>query len=182
MRSTTILGVRRGDRVAMGGDGQVTLDKQIMKATARKVRPIFQGRILVGFAGAVADAFTLFDRLETRLEAHHGNLHRAAVELAREWRTDKFLRRLEAMMIVMDRENIFTVSGNGDIIESDDNLAAIGSGGPYALAAGRALTRHTGMAAEEICRNSLEIAGEICIYTNTSLTILTLDDVQGEEG
>jgi len=182
IRSTTVLAVQRDGKGAIGSDGQVTLGNTVAKHGAVKVRPLFGGKVLAGFAGGAADAFTLFEKFEGHLEHYRGHLKRATVELAREWRTDKFLRRLEAMMIVMDRENIFTVSGNGDIIESDDNLAAIGSGGPYALAAGRALTRHTGMAAEEICRDSLEIAGEICIYTNTSLTILTLDDVQGEEG
>ena len=171
MRSTTILGVRRGDRVAMGGDGQVTLDKQIMKATARKVRPIFQGRILVGFAGAVADAFTLFDRLETRLEAHHGNLHRAAVELAREWRTDRVLRRLEALLAAMDRERTFLISGTGEVIEPDDGLIGIGSGGGYAVAAARGLLAHTDLPPAKIAEESLRIAAGLCIYTNENIIV-----------
>ncbi|MBN1825795.1 MAG: ATP-dependent protease subunit HslV [Candidatus Eisenbacteria bacterium] len=171
MRSTTILGVRRGEKVAMGGDGQVTLDKQIMKATARKVRPIYQGRILVGFAGAVADAFTLFDRLETRLDAHHGNLHRAAVELAREWRTDRVLRRLEALLAAMDREHTFLISGTGEVIEPDDGLIGIGSGGGYAIAAARGLITHTDLPPARIVEESLRIAAGLCIYTNDHIVV-----------
>ena len=171
MRSTTILGVRRGDSVAMGGDGQVTMDKQIMKATARKVRPIFQGRILVGFAGAVADAFTLFDKLEIRLEAHHGDLHRAAVELAREWRTDRVLRRLEALLAAMDGKRTFLISGTGEVIEPDDGLIGIGSGGGYALAAARGLIAHTDLPPARIVEESLRIAAGLCVYTNDNLVV-----------
>jgi len=171
IHATTILGVRRGDTVAMGGDGQVTLDKQIMKATARKVRPIFQGRILVGFAGAVADAFTLFDKLETRLEAHHGNLHRAAVELAREWRTDRVLRRLEALLAAMDRERTFLISGTGEVIEPDDGLIGIGSGGGYAVAAARGLLAHTDLPPAKIAEESLRIAAGLCVYTNENIIV-----------
>jgi len=171
MRSTTILGVRRGDSVAMGGDGQVTMDKQIMKATARKVRPIFQGRILVGFAGAVADAFTLFDKLEIRLEAHHGDLHRAAVELAREWRTDRVLRRLEALLAAMDGKRTFLISGTGEVIEPDDGLIGIGSGGGYALAAARGLVAHTDLPPARIVEESLRIAAGLCVYTNDNLVV-----------
>lgn len=171
MRSTTILGVRRGDSVAMGGDGQVTMDKQIMKGTARKVRPIYRGRILVGFAGAVADAFTLFDKLETRLEAHHGDLHRAAVELAREWRTDRVLRRLEALLATMDKERTFLISGTGEVIEPDDGLIGIGSGGGYAIAAARGLVAHTDLPPARIVEESLRIAAGLCIYTNDNLVV-----------
>ena len=182
VRSTTVLGVLRDGKGAIGSDGQVTLGNTVAKHGAVKVRTLFGGKVLAGFAGGAADAFTLFEKFEEHLERYRGHLKRATVEMAREWRTDKFLRRLEAMMIVMDKEDIFTVSGNGDIIESDDNVSAIGSGGPYALAAGRALAQNTTLGAEEICTKSLNLAGEICIYTNTHITILTLDDKPGEEG
>jgi len=171
MRSTTILGVRRGTTVAMGGDGQVTLEKQIMKARARKVRAIYQGKILVGFAGAVADALTLSDKLEMRLEAHHGNLHRAAIELAREWRTDRILRRLEALLATMDRKHTFLISGTGEVIEPDDGLIGIGSGGGYALAAARSLLAHTELPAREIVGESLRIAAGLCVYTNENIVV-----------
>ena len=171
IRSTTILGVRRGPIVAMGGDGQVTLEKQIMKATARKVRRIYQGKILVGFAGAVADAFTLFDKLETKLQAHHGNLHRAAVELAREWRTDRILRRLEALLAAMDTEHTFLISGTGEVIEPDDGLLGIGSGGGFALAAARALMKKTDLPPREIVEESLRIAASLCVYTNDEIIV-----------
>jgi ATP-dependent HslUV protease subunit HslV len=182
IRSTTVLAVLRDGKGAIGSDGQVTLGTTVAKHGAVKVRTLFGGKVLAGFAGGAADAFTLFEKFEGHLERYRGHLKRATVELAREWRSDRFLRRLEAMMIVMDHEDIYTVSGNGDIIESDDNVAAIGSGGPYALAAGRALAQNTDLSAEEICTRSLNIAGEICIYTNTHVTILTLDGTPGEEG
>lgn len=171
MRSTTILGVRRGDAVAMGGDGQVTLESQIMKSTARKVRRIYQGKILVGFAGAVADAFTLFDRLEHKLEAHHGNLHRAAVELARDWRTDKILRRLEALLATMDSEYTYIISGTGEVIEPDDGIIGIGSGGGYAIAAARGLIAHTDLPPVRVVEESLRIAAGLCVYTNTNIIL-----------
>lgn len=171
VRSTTIIGVRRGNAVAMGGDGQVTLDKQIMKGEARKVRRIYQGKILVGFAGAVADAFTLFEKLEAKLEAHSGNLPRAAVELAREWRSDKILRRLEALLVAMDREHSLLLSGTGEVIEPDDGLLGIGSGGGYAIAAARALVSNTDLPPADIARSSLEIAAGLCIYTNDKIVV-----------
>lgn len=183
IRSTTVFAVLRDGKGAIGSDGQVTLGNTVAKHGAVKVRTLFGGKVLAGFAGGAADAFTLFEKFEGHLERYRGHLKRATVEMAREWRSDKFLRRLEAMMIVMDKDDIFTVSGNGDIIESDDQVAAIGSGGPYAFAAGRALTENTELSAEEICRKSLHLAGEICIYTNTHLTVLTLDGpVAQEEG
>jgi len=175
VRSTTVLAVLRNGVGAIGSDGQVTLGNTVAKNGAVKVRPLFEGKVLVGFAGGAADAFTLFEKFEGHLERYRGHLKRATVEMAREWRNDKFLRRLEAMMIVMDSQNIYTVSGNGDIIESDDNVAAIGSGGPYAMAAGRALVDNTELGAEDICRKSLMIAGNICIYTNTNITVLTAE-------
>jgi len=180
VRSTTVLAVLKDGRGAIGSDGQVTLGNTVAKHGAVKVRTLFDGQVLAGFAGGAADAFSLFEKFEGHLERFRGHLQRATVEMAREWRSDKFLRRLEAMMIVMDRKNIYTVSGNGDIIESDDNLAAIGSGGPYALAAARALNSHSSLSAEEMCREGLKIAGEICIYTNTHITLLTLDPMEGE--
>ena len=181
LRSTTVLAVLRDGRGAIGSDGQVTLGDTAVKHGAVKVRVLFGGQVLVGFAGGAADAFTLFEKFEGHLERYRGHLSRATVELAREWRSDRILRRLEAMMVVMDKSLIFTVSGNGDIIESDDMLAAIGSGGPYALASARALLRNTSLAAEDICRKSLAIAGEICIYTNQELTILGLDDKESTD-
>lgn len=176
IRSTTVLAVLRNGQGAIGSDGQVTLGNTVAKHGAVKVRTLFGGQVLAGFAGGAADAFSLFEKFEGHLERYRGHLKRATVEMAREWRSDKFLRRLEAMMIVMDKDNIFTVSGNGDIIESDDDVAAIGSGGPYALAAGRALIQNTDLSAREICQKGLQLAGEICIYTNTHLTVLGLDD------
>jgi ATP-dependent HslUV protease subunit HslV len=175
LRSTTVLAVLRDGKGAIGSDGQVTLGNTAVKHGAVKVRKLFGGKVLVGFAGGAADAFTLFEKFEGHLEKYGGNLKRATVELAREWRSDRILRKLEAMMAVMDKNDIFVVSGNGDIIESDDDLTAIGSGGPYALAAGRALSQNTELGAADICRKSLEIAGQICIYTNTSITLLELD-------
>jgi len=172
---TTILSVRRGDRVAMGGDGQVTLGNIVVKATARKVRRLYQDRILAGFAGATADAFTLFERFEAKLEKHQGNLLRSAVELAKDWRTDRMLRRLEAMLAVADRESSLIITGMGDVLEPEQSLIAIGSGGPYAQSAARALLENSELSAEEIVRKSLEIAADVCIYTNRSLVIETLD-------
>ena len=175
-RATTILCVRRDGRVAIGGDGQVTMDETVMKARARKVRSLRDGRILAGFAGGVADAFTLFEKFESQLERHPGNLTRAAVELAKEWRSDKFLRRLEALLAVADRDHSFLVSGNGEVIEPDDGLLALGSGGAYALAAARALRTHSSLAAPELVRTALEIAGDICVYSNREITVLELED------
>src|SRR5687767_15730596 len=163
---TTILSVRRGERVALGGDGQVTLGNVIVKASARKVRRLYQDRIVAGFAGGTADAFTLFERFEAKLEKHQGNLTRAAVELAKDWRTDRMLRRLEAMLAVADTEVSLIITGNGDVLEPEQGLIAIGSGGPYAQAAARALLENTELDAESIVRRSLAIAGDLCIYTN----------------
>jgi ATP-dependent HslUV protease subunit HslV len=171
VRSTTILAVRRNGRVAVAGDGQVSFDKTIMKATARKVRRLYSDRIIAGFAGSTADAFTLFSRFEAKLEQHHGQLLRAAVEMGKEWRTDKYLRHLEALLIVADESTSLLISGGGDVIEPDDGLLAIGSGGPYALAAARALLRHTELSAREIATEALKIAGEICVFTNSNLVI-----------
>lgn len=171
---TTIVCVRRGNTVTMGGDGQVTLGNVVFKATARKVRRIYHDRILVGFAGATADAFTLVERFEGELEKHSGNLMRAAVELAKLWRTDRMLRHLEAMMIVADKDATLVLSGNGDVIEPEGGIAAIGSGGNYALSSARALKEHTEMDAPSIVKAALDIAGDICIYTNRNQTIETL--------
>ena len=176
IRSTTVIAVLRDGKGAIGSDGQVTLGNTVAKHGAVKVRTLYKGKVLVGFAGGAADAFTLWEKFEGHLERYNGHLRRATVELAREWRSDRILRRLEAMMIVMDKSDTFIVSGNGDIIDSDDNLAAIGSGGPYALAAGRALLNNTELSAPEIVQRSLEIAGDICIYTNTNITVLELDE------
>jgi ATP-dependent HslUV protease subunit HslV len=172
---TTILAVRRDDVVCVGGDGQVTFqNSMIMKSTARKVRRLHDGRVIVGFAGATADAMTLFEKLETKLEEHGGNLQRAAVELAKDWRTDRYLRRLEAMLIAADRDSLLLISGTGDVIEPDGGIVAIGSGGGFALAAARALATQPNLDAESIVRQSLAIAAGICVYTNTNLTIETL--------
>ncbi len=168
---TTILTVRRGGKVVVGGDGQVTLGNTIMKGNATKVRKIFGDKVIVGFAGATADAFTLLERFEAMLERHSGQLKRAAVELAKDWRTDRVLRKLEAMLIVADKEASLLVSGTGDVIEAYDDLIAIGSGGPYAQSAARALFNSTELPAKDIVEKSLEIAGDICIYTNHSRTI-----------
>jgi ATP-dependent HslUV protease subunit HslV len=175
VRSTTVVAVLRDGQGAIGSDGQVTLGQIVAKHGAVKVRKLYDGKVLVGFAGGAADAFTLWEKFEGHLERYNGHLRRATVELAREWRSDRILRRLEAMMIVMDKSDTFIVSGNGDIIDSDDDIAAIGSGGGYAQAAARALLQHTDLAAADIVRKSLEIAGDICIYTNTSITVLELD-------
>jgi len=174
VRSTTVVAVLRDGKAAIGSDGQVTLGQTVAKHGAVKVRRLYDGKVLVGFAGGAADAFTLWEKFEGHLERYNGHLRRATVELAREWRSDRILRRLEAMMIVMDTSDAFIVSGNGDIIESDDQVAAIGSGAGYALAAARALLRQTALPAADIVRESLAIAGEICIYTNTHATILEL--------
>jgi len=171
---TTIVSARRGARVAMGGDGQVTLGNVIIKQSARKVRRLYHDRILAGFAGATADAFTLFERFEAKLEKHQGNLLRSAVELAKDWRTDRILRRLEAMLAVADRETSLIITGNGDVLEPEYGLIAIGSGGPYAQAAARALLDSTDLAPAEIVKKSLTIAGDLCIYTNQMHTIEVL--------
>ena len=173
MRSTTILLVRRGGRVAMAGDGQVSLGETVMKSRARKVRRLYNNRILAGFAGASADSFSLLTRFEAKLEQYHGNLERAAIELSKEWRTDKILRHLEALLVVADEKSSFLLSGNGDVIAPDDrdDALAIGSGGAYALAAARALLLHTEMSAPDIAAAALGIAGEICIYTNQNIII-----------
>ena len=172
---TTILCVRRGQQVALGGDGQVTLGNLVMKGSARKVRRIYQNKVLVGFAGSTADAFSLLDRFEGKLEKHHGQLLRAAVELAKDWRSDRILRRLEAMLIVADAESTFIITGNGDVLDPEDGIAAIGSGGAYAQAAAHALYQHTELDARAIVEKSLGIAGELCIYTNKQLLIETIE-------
>jgi ATP-dependent HslUV protease, peptidase subunit HslV len=172
IHATTILAVRRDGRVAIGGDGQVTVGDTVMKANAVKVRTLKGGKVLAGFAGTAADAFTLFEKFEEKLERHPENLQRAAVELAKDWRSDRVLRRLEALLAVVDRHSGFILSGSGEIIEPDDGLLAIGSGGPYALSAARALLKETKLTAPEIVRKGLEIAGEICIYTNANITVI----------
>jgi ATP-dependent HslUV protease subunit HslV len=172
---TTIVSARRGARVALGGDGQVTLGSIVLKASARKVRRLYQDRILAGFAGGTADAFTLFERFEAKLDKHQGNLLRSAVELAKDWRTDRILRRLEAMLAVADRETSLILSGNGDVVEPEQGLVAIGSGGPFAQAAARALLENTDLTPEQIVKKSLAIAGDICIYTNQNHVIEVLD-------
>ncbi|KAB2966099.1 MULTISPECIES: ATP-dependent protease subunit HslV [Zoogloea] len=171
---TTILSVRRGRHVALGGDGQVTLGNIIIKASARKVRKLYQDRILAGFAGGTADAFTLFERFEAKLEKHQGNLVRSAVELAKDWRTDRALRRLEAMLAVADLDNSLIITGNGDVLEPEQGIVAIGSGGAYAQSAARALIENTELAPEEVIKKSLTIAGDLCIYTNQCHTIEVL--------
>ena len=168
---TTIIAVKREGKVAIAGDGQVSFNNTILKASAKKVRRMKNDKILAGFAGSTADAFTLFEKFEGKLDQYHGNLTRAAVELAKDWRTDRILRRLEALLIVADKENILTLSGNGDVIEPDDGVSAIGSGGPYALAAARALLKHSKLSAKEIAEQSLRIAAEICIYTNDHIYV-----------
>jgi ATP-dependent HslUV protease subunit HslV len=172
---TTILSVRRGASVALGGDGQVTLGSIVVKASARKVRRLYHDRILAGFAGGTADAFTLFERFEAKLEKHQGHLLRSAVELAKDWRTDRILRRLEAMLAVADREVSLILTGNGDVLEPEHGLVAIGSGGPYAQSAAKALLDNTDLRAEEIVKRSLSIAADLCIYTNQQHVIETLD-------
>jgi ATP-dependent HslUV protease subunit HslV len=170
-KGTTILSVRRDATVALGGDGQVTLGQTVMKNNARKVRRLYQDKVIAGFAGGTADAFTLFERFEGKLEKHSGQLTRAAVELAKDWRTDRMLRRLEALLAVADRENSLVISGNGDVIEPEQSLIAIGSGGPYAQAAARALLENTRLCAREIVDKALNIAGDICIYSNRNICI-----------
>jgi ATP-dependent HslUV protease subunit HslV len=172
---TTVLSVRRGTSVALGGDGQVTLGQVVIKGGARKVRRLYHDRILAGFAGGTADAFTLFERFEAKLDKHQGNLMRAAVELAKDWRTDRILRRLEAMLAVADQESSLIITGNGDVLEPEQGLIAIGSGGPYAQAAARALLDHTDLGVADIVKRALTIAGDLCIYTNQQHTIETLD-------
>jgi ATP-dependent HslUV protease subunit HslV len=174
-RGTTILSVRRGSQVALGGDGQVTLGHIVIKASARKVRRLYNDRILAGFAGGTADAFTLFERFEAKLEKHQGNLLRSAVELAKDWRTDRMLRRLEAMLAVADRDHSLIITGNGDVLEPEQGIVAIGSGGAYAQSAARALLENTALSPAEIVGKSLAIAGDLCIYTNQNHLIETLD-------
>lgn len=172
---TTILSVRRGNQVALGGDGQVTLGNIVMKGTARKVRKVYNGKVLVGFAGGTADAFTLLERFEAKLEKHQGHLLRASVEMAKDWRTDRVLRRLEAMLLVADANSTLVITGNGDVLEPEDGIGAIGSGGSYAQSAAKALAENTELSPSEIVKKSLTIAGELCIYTNLNHIIETLD-------
>jgi ATP-dependent HslUV protease subunit HslV len=171
IRSTTVLCVRRNGSVVMAGDGQVTLGESVIKHGAKKIRRLYQEKILAGFAGSTADAFSLFSRFEAKLDQYHGNLGRAAVELAKDWRTDKFLRHLEALLLVSDKEQTFLLSGNGDVIEPDTGIAAIGSGGPFAQAAAQALADHTQLPARQIAEEAMKIAGRMCIYTNDKITI-----------
>jgi ATP-dependent HslUV protease, peptidase subunit HslV len=171
IRSTTVLSVRRNGKVVLAGDGQVTLGESVIKHSAKKIRRLYNDKIVAGFAGSTADAFTLFSRFEAKLEQYHGNLGRAAVELARDWRTDKFLRHLEALLLVSDKEQTFLLSGQGDVIEPDGAVAAIGSGGPYAQAAAQALSEHTELSAHQIAEEAMKIAGKMCIYTNDKVTI-----------
>jgi ATP-dependent HslUV protease subunit HslV len=171
IRSTTVLSVRRDGHVVLAGDGQVTLGESVIKHSAKKIRRLYNDKIVAGFAGSTADAFTLFSRFEAKLEQYHGNLGRAAVELARDWRTDKFLRHLEALLLVSDKEQTYLLSGQGDVIEPDGMVAAIGSGGPYAQAAAQALSEHTPLSARQIAEEAMKIAGKMCIYTNDKVTI-----------
>jgi ATP-dependent HslUV protease subunit HslV len=182
IHGTTILGVRRDGIVAMAGDGQVTMGDVVLKHGARKIRPLADGMVLAGFAGAVADALTLFSKFETQLKGADGNLRRAAVELAKEWRSDRYLRRLEAQLIVGDGESILVLSGEGDVIEPDDGIAAIGSGAPYATAAAKALMTHTDLSAREIVESAMQVTSELCIFTNDRFTIetVTMEGVDGE--
>jgi len=173
-RSTTVIAIVDKAGAAMGADGQVSMGETIVKARAAKLRKIYDDTILTGFAGATADAFTLFERFESKIDEFSGNLARAAVELAKDWRTDKYLRRLEALLVVLDKKQVFMISGNGEVIEPDDGMVAVGSGGPYALAAARALKANTKLSVEETVRKSLEIAASICVYTNTNITVETL--------
>lgn len=175
IRSTTILCVRRNGRVVMAGDGQVTLGDAVVKSGANKLRKLFQGKVVAGFAGSTADAFSLFSRFETKLETHNGNLSRSVVELAKDWRTDKVLRHLEALLLVADVGNTYLVSGGGDVIEPDEDVAAIGSGGSYAKAAARALIENTELDARSIAEKAMKIAGDICIYTNESVSFMELE-------
>ena len=173
-KGTTILCVRKGNTVAMAGDGQVSLGSTIMKQSARKLRRLYENRVLAGFAGSTADAFTLFEKFEAKLQEHRGNLQRAAVELAKDWRTDRILRRLEALLIVADRESTLILSGMGDVIEPEHGIAAIGSGGSFALAAARALLEHSTLEPEQIAEQALQIAADICVYTNHQIVVETL--------
>jgi len=175
LHGTTIVGVRRNGQVALGGDGQVTLGSIVVKGTARKVRTLYNGRVLAGFAGATADAFTLFERFEAKLEKHQGQLLRAAVELSKDWRTDRVLRRLEAMLAVADRDHLLILTGTGDVLEPEEDVVAIGSGGAYALSAAKALLRHTELSAKAVVAEALKIAGELCIYTNQNHVIEVLE-------
>ncbi|HSM35017.1 MAG TPA: ATP-dependent protease subunit HslV [Longimicrobiales bacterium] len=175
MHATTVVAARRDGRVAMGGDGQVTMGDTVMKGSAMKVRKLRDGKVLAGFAGSVADAFTLFEKFEEKLERYPANLPKAAVELAKDWRTDRYLRRLEALLVVANAKHMFLIGGDGNVIEPDDEVVAIGSGGAYALAAARALQAHSELDAAALVRRALEIAGDICIYTNQQITVLELD-------
>jgi ATP-dependent HslUV protease subunit HslV len=174
IHATTVLAVRHRDETVMASDGQVTFGNTVMKRAAKKIRRLYNDRVLAGFAGSAADSFALFSRFEAKLEQYRGNLERSAVELAKDWRTDRMLRRLEAMLVVMDTKSTYLLSGTGDLIEPDDGIIAIGSGGPYALAAAKALARHTELDARTIAEQAMRIAGEICIYSNDNLTIETL--------
>jgi len=176
---TTVLAIRHSGHVVLAGDGQVTMGNTVVKHKARKIRKLYNGKVLTGFAGATADAFTLFEKLEQKIEQYKGNLVRAAVELAKEWRTDKILRRLEALLIAVDQKNSLLISGSGDVIEPDDNILAIGSGGPYALAAARALVGHTNLSTREIAEISMKIAASICIYTNENIIVENLEIQEG---
>ena len=171
IRSTTVIAIVKDGKAAMGSDGQVTFNNTVLKHSTKKVRKLYNNSILVGFAGSTADAFTLLQKFEEKLEANRGNLYRSALELAKDWRSDRYLRRLEAMLAVVNKEKAFLISGNGDVIEPDDNIIAIGSGGPYALSAARALLKHTDMSSKDIVESSLKIASDICIYTNDHFTI-----------
>ena len=171
MRGTTVLCVRRDSKVVLAGDGQVTLGENVVKHSAKKIRRLYEDKVLAGFAGSTADALSLFGRFENKLQEHHGNLSRAAVELAKEWRTDRALRHLDALLVVADVKSTFLLSGHGDIIEPDDGICAIGSGGPFALAAARALAKHTKLNAKEIAQEAMRIAGDICIFTNGNVTV-----------
>lgn len=171
IRSTTVLSIRRNGSVVLAGDGQVTLGESVIKHTAKKIRRLYNDKILAGFAGSTADAFTLFSRFESKLEQYHGNLGRAAVELSKDWRTDKYLRHLEALLLVCDKDQTFLLSGQGDVIEPDGGVAAIGSGGPYAQAAAQALVAHTQLSARQIAEEAMKIAGRMCIYTNDAVTV-----------
>jgi len=182
-QSTTILAVRRDDQTAVAGDGQVTMqDKVVVKKNARKVRRLYKGQVIAGFAGAAADALALFEKFENKLEAAHGNLPRSVVELAKEWRMDRALRRLEALMIVADRERVFLVSGTGEVLEAEEGAMAIGSGGSYALAAAQALLGHTELSAEEVALEAMRITADICVYTNNSIVVETLGDSSPQGG
>jgi len=181
IKGTTIIAVRHKGKVTVAGDGQVTLDNTILKHGARKVRRLYHNQVIVGFAGATADAFTLFDRFDQKLDQYNGNLLRAAVELTKDWRTDRVLRHLEALMVAVSKEHFLIISGNGDVIESDDNVAAIGSGGPYALAAARALIKHSDLDATGVAKEAMRIAADLCIFTNDRVTVEELDTTEPPE-